>query len=76
MCLCAHIRAEQKQVHRLALSYFYCDPRVFQAGEKGREFGGPFGSVKRPTLIIRTAETLTVHEAKSLDIPPQCTLLI
>lgn len=40
MCICAHIGAEQKQAHRLALSYFYCDPRVFQAGRKGREFLG------------------------------------
>lgn len=58
MCLCAHIRAEQKQAHRLALSYFYCDPRVFQAGGKGREFWG----------AVREHETAHVNHPDSGDI--------
>lgn len=33
-----------------------------------------FGNVNRVTLIIWTAETLTVHEARSLDIA--CTVRI
>ncbi len=42
----------------------------------GPSFWGPYGRVKRPTLIIQTAETLTVHEAESLDITPENTLAV
>lgn len=50
--------AEQKQVHRLVVSYFYCGPRVWQARQKGRTFLG----------AVRERETACVNHPDSRDI--------
>lgn len=68
------VMAERNEVER---AIFTWSPRVSWKQkvkwEEGRIWT-TFGNVNRVTLIIWTAETLTVHEARSLDIA--CTVQI